>query len=110
MRIITSLETFSRIRNFMYQGKAVRTVRSIFSACAVCTLRRPHRHFSSSRHASVFLALSREPESSSFDWFKRYSDIADIMRELIPDKSSRVLMLGCGNSTLSQDVCVTCTA
>ncbi|KAH9849951.1 S-adenosyl-L-methionine-dependent methyltransferase [Lenzites betulinus] len=47
---------------------------------------------------------SQESEDSSFDWFKSYSDIADIIRELIPEKSSRILMLGCGNSTLSQDM------
>ncbi|KAI9062509.1 S-adenosyl-L-methionine-dependent methyltransferase [Trametes sanguinea] len=47
---------------------------------------------------------AQESEESSFDWFKSYNDIADIMRELIPDKSSRILMLGCGNSTLSQDM------
>ncbi|KAI0629369.1 S-adenosyl-L-methionine-dependent methyltransferase [Trametes polyzona] len=47
---------------------------------------------------------SQESEDSSFDWFKSYNDIAEIMRELIPDKSSRILMLGCGNSTLSQDM------
>ncbi len=50
------------------------------------------------------LSPLRESENSSFDWFKSYGDMADIMRELIPDKSSRILMLGCGNSTLSQDV------
>ncbi|KAI0333851.1 S-adenosyl-L-methionine-dependent methyltransferase [Cubamyces sp. BRFM 1775] len=47
---------------------------------------------------------AQESEDSSFDWFKSYNDIAEIIRELIPDKSSRVLMLGCGNSTLSQDM------
>ncbi|KAI0831817.1 S-adenosyl-L-methionine-dependent methyltransferase [Trametes gibbosa] len=47
---------------------------------------------------------SQESEDSSFDWFKSYGEIADIIRELIPDKSSRILMLGCGNSTLSQDM------
>ena len=52
------------------------------------------------------MVTRRESEDSSFDWFKSYADVADIMRELIPDKSSRVLMLGCGNSTLSQDVSV----
>ncbi|RPD59094.1 S-adenosyl-L-methionine-dependent methyltransferase [Lentinus tigrinus ALCF2SS1-7] len=45
-----------------------------------------------------------ESEDFSFDWFKSYRDVADIMRELIPDKSSKILMLGCGNSTLSQDM------
>ncbi|KAI0642257.1 S-adenosyl-L-methionine-dependent methyltransferase [Trametes meyenii] len=47
---------------------------------------------------------SQESEDSSFDWFKSYQDIAEIIRELIPDKASKVLMLGCGNSTLSQDM------
>ncbi|KAI0352160.1 S-adenosyl-L-methionine-dependent methyltransferase [Trametes cingulata] len=47
---------------------------------------------------------SQESDDSSFDWFKSYSDIAEIIRELVPDKSSRILMLGCGNSTLSQDM------
>ncbi|KAL1941294.1 hypothetical protein VTO73DRAFT_7506 [Trametes versicolor] len=47
---------------------------------------------------------TQESEDASFDWFKSYSDIADIIRELIPEKSARILMLGCGNSTLSQDM------
>ncbi|KAG7443556.1 S-adenosyl-L-methionine-dependent methyltransferase [Guyanagaster necrorhizus] len=45
-----------------------------------------------------------ESTDSSFDWFKKYSDIADLLRELIPDKMSKILMLGCGNSTLSEDM------
>ena len=40
-----------------------------------------------------------------FDWFKSYADVADLLRELIPNKQSRILMLGCGNSRLSEDVC-----
>lgn len=46
----------------------------------------------------------RESVEDSFDWFKSYSDLADIIHELIPDKSSKILMLGCGNSKLSEDV------
>ncbi|KAK0217761.1 S-adenosyl-L-methionine-dependent methyltransferase [Armillaria fumosa] len=45
-----------------------------------------------------------ESDVGSFDWFKKYSDIADLLRELIPDKTSKILMLGCGNSTLSEDM------
>ncbi|KAK0239050.1 S-adenosyl-L-methionine-dependent methyltransferase [Armillaria nabsnona] len=45
-----------------------------------------------------------ESDVKSFDWFKKYSDIADLLRELIPDKTSKILMLGCGNSTLSEDM------
>ena len=46
----------------------------------------------------------RESEEESFDWFKSYTDVADILRGLIPNKNSRILMLGCGNSKLSEDV------
>ncbi|PAV19595.1 S-adenosyl-L-methionine-dependent methyltransferase [Pyrrhoderma noxium] len=46
----------------------------------------------------------KESDGQSFDWFKSYKDIADLIQELIPDKSSRILMLGCGNSKLSEDM------
>ncbi|TFK51876.1 S-adenosyl-L-methionine-dependent methyltransferase [Heliocybe sulcata] len=46
----------------------------------------------------------RESDESSFDWFKSYDEIAPLIRELIPDKSSRILMLGCGNSRLSEQM------
>lgn len=46
----------------------------------------------------------RESDDSSFDWFKSYADVADIFREIIPDKNARLLMLGCGNSKLSEEV------
>ncbi|KAF8159568.1 S-adenosyl-L-methionine-dependent methyltransferase [Crassisporium funariophilum] len=45
-----------------------------------------------------------EGDDSSFDWFKSYSDLADLLHDLIPNKSSRILMLGCGNSRLSEDM------
>ncbi|KAJ3732090.1 S-adenosyl-L-methionine-dependent methyltransferase [Lentinula guzmanii] len=47
---------------------------------------------------------AQEANGASFDWFKSYSEIADILRNLIPDKHSKILMLGCGNSKLSQDM------
>ncbi|KAF8825847.1 hypothetical protein HHX47_DHR6000712 [Lentinula edodes] len=47
---------------------------------------------------------AREADDASFDWFKSYSEISDIFRSLIPDKRSRILMLGCGNSKLSEDM------
>ncbi|KAH7872935.1 S-adenosyl-L-methionine-dependent methyltransferase [Lentinula edodes] len=47
---------------------------------------------------------AREADDASFDWFKSYSEISDILRSLIPDKRSRILMLGCGNSKLSEDM------
>ncbi|TCD69131.1 hypothetical protein EIP91_008607 [Steccherinum ochraceum] len=47
---------------------------------------------------------SKESEDDSFDWFKTYSDIAPIIRELVPSKEARILMLGCGNSKLSEEM------
>lgn len=38
---------------------------------------------------------------SDFDWFKTYDDLRPLFDELIPLRTSRILMLGCGNSTLS---------
>lgn len=46
----------------------------------------------------------REEIEPSFDWFKSYADISHIIKEVIPDKSSKILMLGCGNSKLSEEV------
>ncbi|RUS15305.1 S-adenosyl-L-methionine-dependent methyltransferase [Endogone sp. FLAS-F59071] len=47
---------------------------------------------------------SKEPPEISFDWFKKYADLKPLLNEYIPNKSVRVLMLGCGNSTLSEDM------
>ncbi|KAJ3872636.1 S-adenosyl-L-methionine-dependent methyltransferase [Lentinula edodes] len=47
---------------------------------------------------------AQEDDDASFDWFKSYSEIADILQSLIPEKHSRILMLGCGNSKLSEDM------
>ncbi|THH30107.1 hypothetical protein EUX98_g4084 [Antrodiella citrinella] len=47
---------------------------------------------------------SQEAEDDSFDWFKTYSDITPILSELIPSKDARILMLGCGNSKLSEEM------
>ncbi|KAF5316829.1 hypothetical protein D9619_006317 [Psilocybe cf. subviscida] len=47
---------------------------------------------------------SQESNGESFDWFKTYADLAELLHELIPDRSSKILMLGCGNSTLSEDM------
>jgi len=48
--------------------------------------------------------VRREAETT-FDWFKSYKDVAHLLRAVLPDKLERILMLGCGNSTLSEDVC-----
>jgi hypothetical protein len=48
--------------------------------------------------------FGREAEDATFDWFKRYEDVAHLLHLVLPDKTARILMLGCGNSTLSEDV------
>ncbi|KAF8967722.1 S-adenosyl-L-methionine-dependent methyltransferase [Flammula alnicola] len=47
---------------------------------------------------------SEEGEGESFDWFKSYADLAELLHVFIPNKSSKILMLGCGNSRLSEDM------
>ncbi|KAF8623206.1 hypothetical protein AX15_006444 [Amanita polypyramis BW_CC] len=43
--------------------------------------------------------------ASDFDWFKSYADLAPYIYDLIPDRrSSRILILGCGNSKLSEEM------
>ncbi|KAG8799879.1 hypothetical protein FRC17_007012 [Serendipita sp. 399] len=39
-----------------------------------------------------------------FDWFKSFKDVEGHFSALIPDKSASILMLGCGNSTLSEEM------
>ncbi|KAJ1985585.1 hypothetical protein H4R33_003922 [Dimargaris cristalligena] len=47
---------------------------------------------------------TREGSDHTFDWFKTYRDLLPIFEREVPDKSGRVLMLGAGNSTLSEDM------
>jgi EEF1A lysine methyltransferase 4 len=49
---------------------------------------------------------ARREAQVTFDWFKSYEDVAHLLRPLLPNKTARILILGCGNSTLSEDVCV----
>ncbi|KAK9896533.1 S-adenosyl-L-methionine-dependent methyltransferase, partial [Cystobasidium minutum MCA 4210] len=46
----------------------------------------------------------RYSKEETFDWFRTFGDIAEHIHEYVPDKKSRIVMLGCGNSTLSQDM------
>lgn len=43
-------------------------------------------------------------DDAVFDWFKSFAEIESILTELIPNKTSRILMLGCGNSPLSEQM------
>jgi len=44
-----------------------------------------------------------EGPDATFDWFKSYAQISDLLGEFI-NLQSRILMLGCGNSTLSEEM------
>jgi 2-polyprenyl-3-methyl-5-hydroxy-6-metoxy-1,4-benzoquinol methylase len=47
-----------------------------------------------------------DPASEGYDWFKSYSDpeLSRLLNLHIPLKSSRIIMLGCGNSTLGPEM------
>ncbi|XP_057513297.1 uncharacterized protein LOC130795286 [Actinidia eriantha] len=42
-------------------------------------------------------------EGGSFDWYQRYSALRPFVRKYLPT-SSRVLMVGCGNAVMSEDM------
>lgn len=54
----------------------------------------------------TYAGISRESNDADFDWFKSYSELAPMIRELIPDQASKIIMLGCGNSKLSEEVSI----
>lgn len=45
----------------------------------------------------------QEASCGSFDWYQRYSSLRLFVRKYIPT-SSRVLMVGCGNALMSEDM------
>ena len=48
-----------------------------------------------------FKNLNRDPEP--FDWYQRYSGVKDLVAQYVR-KTDHILMLGCGNSRLSEDM------
>ncbi|CEP16565.1 hypothetical protein [Parasitella parasitica] len=46
----------------------------------------------------------KEDSNTTFDWFKTYADLKPLLNEAIPSKEAKILMLGCGNSTLGEDM------
>ena len=49
--------------------------------------------------------MCRETPGTSFDWFLSPEYLLPFIEELRADRAARVLMLGCGNSRLSEVVC-----
>lgn len=46
----------------------------------------------------------QEAEMGHFDWYQRYSGLRPFIRMYIPSYSSRVLVVGCGNALMSEDM------
>ncbi|KAI8061153.1 S-adenosyl-L-methionine-dependent methyltransferase [Gongronella butleri] len=46
----------------------------------------------------------QEDVSTTFDWFKTYDDLKPLLNEHIKNKDASILILGCGNSTLGEDM------
>ncbi|OQS05843.1 hypothetical protein THRCLA_02069 [Thraustotheca clavata] len=59
------------------------------------------------RHNSEYKNQSywdtRFASEESYDWLAKYSDVADLITKYVP-KDSRLLIVGCGNSTFSIDL------
>ncbi|MED6119283.1 hypothetical protein PIB30_010526 [Stylosanthes scabra] len=43
-------------------------------------------------------------EGGSFDWYQRYSALRPFVRTYIPPPNSSILMVGCGNAVMSEDM------
>jgi len=79
-----------------------KSVRLIFSHTAMASLPHDNEQYGSKDYWDY--RYTQESDGGSFDWFKSYSDVSHIIHELIPDKSARILVLGCGNSRLSDEM------
>nr|QTZ19554.1 methyltransferase 13 [Bixa orellana] len=44
-----------------------------------------------------------QEQGGAFDWYQRYSSLRPFVRKFVPT-SSRVLMVGCGNALMSEDM------
>ncbi|CAL0329418.1 unnamed protein product [Lupinus luteus] len=45
-----------------------------------------------------------EDHALSFDWYQRYSSLRPFIRSFISPLSSRILIVGCGNAAMSEDM------
>ena len=43
-------------------------------------------------------------EGTIFDWLEDYSSLKPLFEELIPHKRARMLVIGCGNAPMSEDM------
>ncbi|RKP04503.1 hypothetical protein THASP1DRAFT_7689, partial [Thamnocephalis sphaerospora] len=56
------------------------------------------------RHEYWEERYARQACEETFDWFKGYGELRSLFASVIPNKAGRILMLGCGNSTLAEDM------
>lgn len=65
-----------------------------------------HRSLTPSLYTRDDRYTREDPSSEGYDWFKSYSDpeLSRLLNLHIPVKSSRIIMLGCGNSTLGAEM------
>jgi hypothetical protein len=77
------------------QGRKIRSVSSIWPSCLT-----QFRH----RLKSIE-SFSSEGAETTFDWFLKPSYLIPLLEPFLPKgKSTRILMLGCGNSTLGEEM------
>jgi hypothetical protein len=57
-----------------------------------------------SKYSKVEYWNERYEDENEYDWLGDYSAIKPLILEWIPDKAKSILMLGCGNSSLSKQV------
>jgi len=46
----------------------------------------------------------RDHQIQLYDWFQRYEAIRPLVHEAITDRNARIVVLGCGNSELSEQL------
>jgi hypothetical protein len=56
-------------------------------------------NFINTRALVFIFVLNSEDATTTFDWFKTYSDLKPLLNEAIPNRDAKILMLGCGNSS-----------
>ncbi len=46
----------------------------------------------------------KDNENTTFDWLEDYASLKPLFSDLIPNKNARILVIGCGNAPLSEDM------
>ncbi|PLW14292.1 hypothetical protein PCASD_03664 [Puccinia coronata f. sp. avenae] len=57
-----------------------------------------------SRYSQALEGHENNHEPSRFEWFKSYTDLSDLIERYITPQTSKICMLGCGNSNMSKEM------